>query len=333
MVSTPPGYFNITSAYPSGPEVYLNEPIIIGFSEPVDDNNIMVFISFDPALTNTAFERSDENMTLVIQHDDLLPNTTYTITISADLLSALGNKLWEGPYVWNFTTGSDIQLWMINGKVVTVGTDKKVTIEATGEMDMMVYFVVEDTGSYLLTEGPAGTYKGTIAGTSLEWNTTYSYHFSDADGGTDKAPSFAGTFKTPVKPIVWRLDTATVEIDDDGNWVVTAEGEPGIEVWIVIEGVGSFKLTEGTPGHYTVTIPDGRFDEGKEYDYWFSNVSGGADKSPILSGKQKAKGEEGFDNNLLILCCAGIIVVVVLLLIVMVFILIVRKGKKGSGEE
>jgi hypothetical protein len=293
----------------------------------------MDFISFDPALTNTTFERSDENMTLVIDHDDFLPNTTYTVTISADLISALGNKLWEGPYVWNFTTGSEQITWMIDGKDVKVGADKTVTIEATGELDMMVYFVVKDLGSYLLTEGPAGTYKGTIAGTLLEWNTTYIYHFSDAEGGADKAPSFAGTFKTPVRPFAWRLDTAKVEIDDDGNWIVTAEGEPGMDVWIVIDGVGSFKLTEDTPGHYTVTIPDGRFEEGKEYEYWFSDASGGSDKAPTLSGNMKAKGEDGGDYDWLIFCCLAGIVIVILLMIVMVFALVVRRGKKVQDEE
>jgi len=332
-VSTPPGYFNVTSAYPSGPEVYLNEPIIIEFSEPVDDDNILGFITFDPALTITSSERSDENMTLFIQHEEFLPNTTYTVTISADLISAPGNKLWEGPYVWNFTTGSDIQSWMIDGKDVSVGADRTVTIQATGELDMMVYFVVKDIGSYLLTEGPAGMYKGTIAGTLLEWDTTYSYHFSDADGGADNAPSFAGTFKTPVKPIVWRLDTATVEIDDDGNWVVTADGEPGIEVWIVIEGVGSFKMIEGTPGHYTVTIPDGRFDEGEEYDYWFSDASGGPDKAPTISGKMKAKGGDGGDYGWLVFCCLAGFVAVVLLILVMIFALVLRRGKNEKVEE
>ncbi len=192
--------------------------------------------------------------------------------------------------------------------------------------------MVTGVDSFLLTEGPEGTFIGEVFGDQLDWDTTYQYHFSDSDGGADLAATLSGTFKTPVEQVSWDLDSATVELDDDGNWVVEAEGGEGQDVWIIIRDVGSFKLAEVTPGLFKITIPASEFDKGKEYDYWFSDEENREDMEPGLSGSLKTK-EAGEDNgtNLGLYLCLGTIVVLILILIIVVVLIASRRGK-GSKD-
>jgi hypothetical protein len=172
-----------------------------------------------------------------------------------------------------------------------------------------------------------------IGGTLLEWDTEYSYHFSDSENGTDKAPMLSGTFRTPVEPVEWEIMSASVELDDEGNWMVEVTANEGLDIWMVIDGIGSFKLVETQPGKYSTTIAADRFKEGKEYDYWFSDSDGGSDKAPAFSDSQKAKkGEGSEDDGYLWVCCLGIVVLVVLVLIIVVVVMVIRKGK-GKEEE
>ncbi len=47
-------------------------------------------------------------MTLVIRHGGFLPNTTYNITVSGDVLTNNGYRLWGGDYLWTFKTGTEV---------------------------------------------------------------------------------------------------------------------------------------------------------------------------------------------------------------------------------
>jgi hypothetical protein len=126
-----------------------------------------------------------------------------------------------------------------------------------------------------------------------------------------------------------------VELDENGNWVVEARGPEGQEVWIVIQGVGSFKLVEVQPNVYEVTILGSKFDSGKEYRYHFSDSEDGPDMASAYSGTLKAMDRSVDDGaDWMLICCLGGIVVPILLAIVLILVLVTRKGRsKGSRSN
>jgi hypothetical protein len=102
----------------------------------------------------------------------------------------------------------------------------------------------------------------------------------------------------PPGPGQWRIDDADIEIDErSGDWTVTVTGEEGMDVWIVIDGVGSFKLEETSPGNYTVTLPGSEFERGKDYDYHFSDSSGGPDRTGGQFAGTKTQPDEPDDED------------------------------------
>jgi len=328
---TPPGYFNVTSAYPTGSDVPVNQVITVIFSDPVDISTFE--ISIVPSVTGISIDWMDSNTTVVISHDGFGMNTTYLVVISGDVLSEGGFRLWGGEYTWDFTTGDEEISWYLATKSLIVDADRTVSVTVTGGPDQVVYMVIASVDSFLLTEGPAGTYKATISGDLLEWETTYNYHFSDTDGGQDMAPLVSGQFTTPSGP-EWGLTSATVKLDKNGNWVVEARGPEGQDVWIVIEGLKSYKLAEVESGVYKVTIPESEFDPGEEYDYHFSDTVGGPDKASSLSGSMQSK-DEKVENDMdnWWICCVVPIGILLLVLIVIVLLLLTRKGRSKELVE
>ncbi|MDG6224903.1 MAG: Ig-like domain-containing protein [Candidatus Thermoplasmatota archaeon] len=328
-----PGYYNITTYSPSGSDVFLNEPIWMRFSHAINISTFNDNVIVHPELAEPVVVWSEGNTKLMIDHFGFTPNTTYTVRVLPGLLSVEGYSLFTRPYfVWNFTTGMEEITWRLDNKVISIFDNRTVQVSVTGLEGLIVYFVIEGIDSFPLTEEPLGTYRGFVQGSLLEWDTEYDYHFSDADGGPDRAPALAGSFMTPEEVIPWKLDSASVKIDKDGNWVVKAEGNPGQDVHIVIDGVGSFKLTETSPGIYETEIQAREFDEGEEYDYWFSDAVDGEDKAPALSGSLKAKAEDPA-GGMWWLCCLAGLVSVILLMLVVIIVLVLKKGKGSDIEE
>ncbi|MEA3560049.1 MAG: right-handed parallel beta-helix repeat-containing protein, partial [Candidatus Thermoplasmatota archaeon] len=59
----------------------------------------------------------------------------------------------------------------------------------------------------------------------------------------------------------WTLITSSANMGGSSNWNVTCRGLPGQSVFIIIEGIGSFPLSEdmSNPGNYSVTIGSENF--------------------------------------------------------------------------
>jgi hypothetical protein len=328
------GHYNITGHSPTGSGVYLNEPVMVRFSREMDAATLSGNFSVVPAITGEEFEWLDGNTTLVMSHNGLMQNTTYSVTVLSSLLSVEGYRLFGTSYFrWNFTTGTDEMTWWLDSKDIDVLDDRTVDIEVTGAEDLPVFIVVEGFGSRELVEGPAGTYSGTIDGSELEWDRVYDYYFSDESNGSDRAPMLSGSFRTPKGPVVWMVRSANVSLDYDGNWVVEVTADPGLEMWFVIEGIGSFRLVEATPGAYRTTVAADRFEPGRWYDYWFSDSSGGQDKAPEFAGRLRAKGSGDRSGGDYWWVCLMIGAVMLIALVLIAVIAIVLKGWKGEERE
>ncbi|MFW3145619.1 MAG: right-handed parallel beta-helix repeat-containing protein [Thermoplasmatota archaeon] len=168
-----------------------------------------------------------------------------------------------------------------------------------------------------------------------------------SDGGATTSFQIDVTvIEKTVQPEEWKIEDATVTVDEEtGDWTVIVEAPEGLDIYIVIEGVGSFKLEETRPGHYEVVIPGDTFEEGKTYNYHFSDTEGGEDKTggQFAGSKQQPvvadddddaddddgeKGDEKFPLWILILI--GIIVLLVIIVIVLV---LTRRGAAGDYYE
>ncbi|MCK5772819.1 MAG: Ig-like domain-containing protein [Thermoplasmata archaeon] len=335
-VETPLGYLNITSIHPEGDDVPLDELIVIQFSMAVDNSTIDQLIGITPALLNLTYSWSDDMRNLTLEHDDMQPNTTYEIVFPSTALSIDGYPLHQdNEQEWNFTTGSSVALWRITESIVDFYQgDLYLTVALQGNDGMTVYLVVDGVGSFPIP-AELGSYLSMVPISEFDWNTTYSYHFSSTDGGPDEAPAFSGTFTTPVNPAIppgWDITEAVVTVDDDGDWTVEVTGEAGMDVYIVVDGVGSFQLEETEDGVYELTISGDEFDWEEDYSYHFSDSSGGDDLVPSAGGTKttptEPEGSDDDDDNLTQIagiCCLSM--VIVLLLFVLIFVLISRRKR------
>ncbi|MEA3559073.1 MAG: carboxypeptidase regulatory-like domain-containing protein [Candidatus Thermoplasmatota archaeon] len=341
-IETPLGYMNITSYWPKGDDVPLDDMIVLEFSMPVNVTTIDHQIEFTPSCGNMTYSWSEDKKTLTLEHDDMQPNTTYMVMFPSTALSMDGYPLHPGSILtWNFTTGSSVALWRLTDAVVDFQVNHDISVSALGKASISVYFVVEDVGSFLLEEAGDGVYELTIPMSEFDWNTTYSYHFSSIDGGPDEAPAFSATFTTPVNPAIppgWDISEASVAVDEDGDWTVSVIGETGMTIFIVIDDVGSFLLEETEDGLYELTISGDEFEWGEDYPYHFSDSSGGDDLAPSVSGTQTIPQEpEGMDDDednwtqKATICCLSILIL--LLLIILIIVFVVRRKKKADPDE
>jgi hypothetical protein len=207
-----------------------------------------------------------------------------------------------------------------------------------GRIGISVFVVVEGIGSYAGTEIAPGTYTATIPGADLEYETTYSYHFSNASGGEDLSPSLGGTFTTPEEPpVTWSISSATVKVDKDRNWEVTVLGGEGQQVYIVIDGIGSFLLNESSPGRYTATIDGSNFEWEEDYSYHFSPTEGGNAPAgfEIYSGSVSTGSEPVQATNwgaIMGVTCL-VLLFLMLMLSVILFFVLRKKDEKDPFEE
>ncbi len=340
QVETPSDYLNITGVWPipGAVDVPLDERIVITFSIGVEGSTIVHLINITPPLENMMYSWSGEGMTLTLECDDLMPNTTYEVAFPSTALSIDGYPLHPANVlVWNFTTGSTVATWKITGASVEFIGSVDLTVAVSGIEGTSIYFVVDGVGSFLIP-ADIGAYRSTIPISEFEWNTTYSYHFSSTDGGPDEAPAFSGTFTTPVNPAIppgWDITEAVVTVDEDGDWTVEVTGEAGMDVFIVIDGWGSLKLEETEDGVYELTISGDEFNWEETYSYHFSDSSGGDDLAPSESGSQTiphkpARSDDDEDNltQIAAVCCLSL--VIVLLAFVLIFVLISRRKRANK---
>jgi hypothetical protein len=324
-------YLNVTEARPTGTGAALNVPITIRFSKALDKSSVQGAISIDPAVGNMTVSYLDGDKMIRIDHNPFAPNTTYHVRILGSVLSTEGYPMWETMgYEWNFTTGTEMVVWEIFFSMIEVSDDKRVDVTVTAIEGIDIFIVIDDVGSFKLVEGVAGEYKVSIPGSNFEFDTDYIYHFSNVSGGEDLAPLFKGTIKVPERP--WGITWSSVVRDDDMNWNVQAKGVPGSTIYIVIDGVGSFKLNEDTPGNFSVEIDGSEFEWGKSYDFHFSDRSDGPDLSPTDAGSLDMPEEEkGLTwAPYAIGCCFALVVLILLIVIV---VIIMRKKKDTGIEE
>jgi len=233
--------------------------------------------------------------------------------------------------------------WEIYSANVEVDHMKNVTVIVMGKAGIDIFIVIQAVGSFQLTEGGPGLYSVVIPGTNFGWESIYSYHFSNVSDGEDMASSFSGTFATPEEPIipgpVWHIWQTSVTVDKNKNWHVSAKGNPGLNIWIVIDGVGSFRLDETTQGNYSVVIPGSHFKYDKEYTYHFSDTEGGGIPAGYesYSGKQRTpKEEEDVTPWGAIAGISCLIIILMLIFLVIILVLVLKGSKKAKdnwGEE
>ncbi|MFW3147335.1 MAG: Ig-like domain-containing protein, partial [Thermoplasmatota archaeon] len=341
MEEIPPGYVNITGHSPTGTDVYINEPIVIQFSERMNKTKVEEAISVEPALSDPVYKWDSFGRMLTIEHDPFQPATVYTVEVGYRAVSIDGWPLYErNGFSWSFTTGNETDPWEIFTAEVEL-VDMVLYVDVTAPESQSIYICIIGKACFRVSEGSPGTYSENISG--FNYNTQYHYYFTDEDGGTIKAPQFSGYFTTPEAPVTppgWMITLGRVTINDDGDWEVYAEGMDDIPVYIVIPGIGSFKLDEVEPGEYETVIDSEEFDEGEEYSYYFSDREGGENLAPQFSGtlvQPKGADDDDVDDdstfrNICIGLCLGSII---LILVMVVVILLVRKRgqPKGLDEE
>lgn len=336
-------FLNVTYVSPKGNDVLLDEPIIIQFSHLIDRSTITGNIRITPSVGEPTIQFPD-NRTVRLDHERFIQNTVYTVNIGPGIRSEEGYRLLnELGYQWNFTTFLQRPKWAIHSALVKVEDDRSIVVSVEGEPNMDIFLIIGKTGSYKFTVGGRGYYSLIIDGSAFEWDTEYSYHFSDRDGGPDMDPLYSGTFRTPKEPdnskpqpAGWHLDTVTVEVDANKNWHVKARGSPGLDVHIVIEGIGSFIMEEWIPGNYSISIDGAFFKWGITYHYHFSDTERGSTLEGYghLSGNKTMPEEilEKEDNGRPI---GSILVAFVLLsIIVSIFVTVyLATRRKVSGLE
>ena len=338
VINTPPGYVNVTHSTPNGTDEFLNAPIVIVFSETMDQGAVEGAITITPAVTGLDFIWSDWGEMVTIYHDDLLPNTTYTVEVGLGAVSFDGWPLWgEEVFSWTFTTGDEVDPWSVaSAEVILDGMNLTVTVEAP--TNLTIYIMIMNAGYHRLTEGPTGTYTLTLDDSVLEHNRTYSYFFTDSSLGDDRAPAFAGEFTTPlapVVPVVWEITSVDVVVKSTGDWMVEVLGTPGLTIFIVIEGVGSFELLESNPGLYQVNVHYENFEKGKTYDYHFSDEADGTDLAPAFIGSitdPRSTGDDD-DTNYTCLLCSLVLIVVILILVFVILLIKRRRSDRFIDDE
>jgi hypothetical protein len=334
-VLSAPEYLIVTEVYPTGTDVALNAPIIISFSRTIDRSTVPDSISIDPEPSGPVLFYQKMDSVIRIEHGPFSANTTYNIHILSTLLSAEGYPIMDPMgYEWNFTTGNRTVAWEVFSADVRVSPDKLVEVNVTAMSGTDIYIVIEvpshPVGSFALNEVAEGNYFVAIPGSNFDWDKTYFYHFSNVSGGSDLAPSFIGSFKTPQRP--WEVFSHNIAIDDDLTWHIDAVALPGLTIFIVIEDVGSFELEEGIPGNYHVDIDGELFEGGERYYYYFSDSEYGPELAPGGSRKlpEEEEEEEWAIIPLAALCC---IVSAIFLIIIIVVLLIALRRKKEDIEE
>ena len=101
--------------------------------------------------------------------------------------------------------------WKLTEVTVSVLVAGDWKVRAKGNEGLTVYIVIAGVDSFILSETAPGTYAANIFSENFERGETYSYHFSDREGGPDLAPEWSGTAVDP------RGETT---VSEDDPWVM-----------------------------------------------------------------------------------------------------------------
>ncbi len=332
-------YLNITFYSPVGVNVYIDSNIVIGFSHVMHPELFESVFMISPVPMNLTFTWNEFSTLVIIGHDDLLPDTNYTITLPSTLVTYQGFALWESDgFSWWFITGNTTDPWAIYTANVTMDSEKNVLISVTGPENLTIYMFLDNVDFILLEEGPDGTYTAYVNGTELAWDTDHPYYFTDSYDGYDLAPSLSGILTTPEEPytpLPWEITNVTVEVRESGTWDVNVNAEGGITIFIVIDGVGSFELGFNGPGNYRVLIPYENFEWEEEYDYHFSETEDGPDMASPYAGtavmpKEPSSNSTGDPPPFFLFCC---LLLIVLIIIIAVIVMLIRKRSDEDAFE
>jgi hypothetical protein len=333
-VYTSPEFVTVDYHSPTGTDVYLDDIITIAFSHMMNQTMFEDAFSISPEVSNLTFVWNERSDVVTIDHDDLMPNATYFITLG------IGTVSWEGyplesnePFTWNFTTGILTDPWAIISANVTL-LEMELAVEVEAPTGLTIYIAIFEVGYFHLIEVTEGIYAATVAENNFEYETTYSYFFTDDLTAMDKAPAFSGSFVTPPEPEPeWLITDAEVKLLSGGDWKVRVDGNPGLDIYIVIDGVGSFKLREEPPGEYAINVNYTEFEKGMSYDYHFSDTEGGEDKAPDWSGTgtdQRSDTTKGAGTPWALII--SLLVIIVLLLIGIIVVALVLANRKKEEE-
>jgi len=132
----------------------------------------------------------------------------------------------------------------------------------------------------------------------------------------------------------WKVENVSIKWDKDGSLNVSATGVKDMDLWLIVEGAGSYQLTaNGTS--YSLIIPSTQFERDTDYYYYFSDSEGGGDLSwgahngTIVSPKGTTNG--GGSSFLIIIVI--LIVLIVIGIVGVLFFLMKRKGPVEGKEE
>ncbi|MEA3558146.1 MAG: Ig-like domain-containing protein, partial [Candidatus Thermoplasmatota archaeon] len=215
------------------------------------------------------------NVTITPDNDWFgLQNITFMVTD--------GEHVRETVLVVNVTPVNDAPVWSgdaVMDITVNAGEDKAIDING------LFNDVDNEAGELIITfDSDHAAYSDGIVTVNYPANTenmTEMIAVTISDG--DLSTSFqlnVTVIEREIPDEEWNIDDSEVSIDPEtGNWTVTVSGEEGQDVYIVIDGVGSFKLEETSPGEYSVEIPGSDFEEGVDYSYHFSDTEGGEDRT------------------------------------------------------
>jgi hypothetical protein len=103
-------------------------------------------------------------------------------------------------------------------------------------------------------------------------------------------------------------------------------------IYIVIDGIGSFLLSGGFEGEYSLTIASSNFESETEYSYHFSNQSGGSDLAPGYGGTVLTSEEEEEEKDSYLIPIL-LLVIAFLLICAGIFVIIVAVRKTGEEAE
>jgi len=332
-----PGTMNVT-LYLNLPPVFSGEDSVAFAEDTYSLLNLSALFS-DPEGENLSFEASSNTENILVDLNGTLLNISArenyygngTVEVTATDLSGASTKVTLSV---NVTAVNDAPF-------INAPGDWNVTVRAGENYTLNLSSIIGDVETPIknLTVRVMNCTYATVNGTSVTFlfpsNTTLHTVYpvivvSDGELETSAVLRVVieggGVPPGPGPTPKVNITSAEVKIQD-GNWVVDVEATPNSTIYIVIEGVGSFKLTEKSPGVYHAEISEDRFEEGRKYSYYFSTSEGGENIAPAFSGELKQpKEREGVGT-------AAMIIIVVVVLLVLALLVYIFTRKKGEGIE
>ncbi len=86
---------------------------------------------------------------------------------------------------------------------------------------------------------------------------------------------FEWTFTSAPIDFQWKLYSTNITVDMNKNVTIMVEAEAKIDLFIVIDGIGSYIVPEVSEGNFLTQLNGSIFDWNTEYDYYFTDVMDG----------------------------------------------------------